>query len=227
MLWRNLSSGKKVPLFRTEAQRTAVGAQPTNGAVLRITMRRRLFMSLLVVALSADLAGSLSPASSATDAPLPHTLVNPRIVVTKSKRLLTLYSAEKVVRTYRVGLGLSPVEDKIRAGDRRTPEGDFYVCIKNPKSKFYLSLGLSYPNQQHAERGLRAGLITQAQYNQISDAIKTKRQPPQYTRLGGEIFIHGNGSERDWTWGCVALDDKDIRELFDAVPVGTPVRIEH
>jgi lipoprotein-anchoring transpeptidase ErfK/SrfK len=41
------------------------------------------------------------------------------------------------------------------------------------------------------------------------------------------LFIHGNGSQSDWTWGCVALDDKDIRELFDAVPIGTPVTIEH
>jgi murein L,D-transpeptidase YafK len=166
-------------------------------------------------------------ASVAMDAPLPIPLVNPRIVVAKRKRLLTLYSDDKVVRSYRVALGLSPVEDKIRAGDRRTPEGDFYVCIKNPRSKYYLSLGLSYPNQQHAERGLRDGLITRAQYNQISSAIKSKRQPPQYTRLGGEIFIHGNGSQHDWTWGCVALEDNDIRELYDAVPVGTPVHIEH
>ncbi len=154
-------------------------------------------------------------------------LVNPRIVVTKSRRMLQLYSNGTVVRTYRVGLGLSPVEDKIRAGDRRTPEGDFYICLKNSYSQFYLSLELSYPNQKHAERGLREGLISRAQYEQIAGAIKRKRQPPQNTRLGGEIFIHGNGSQSDWTWGCVALDDKDIRELFDSVPVGTPVTIQH
>ena len=165
--------------------------------------------------------------AAALDASLRLPLVNPRIVVAKTRRLLTLYSADKVVKTYRIGLGLSPVEDKIRAGDRRTPEGDFYICIKNPRSKFYLSLGLSYPNQQHAERGLRDGLITRAQYTQIADAINRRRQPPQYTPLGGEIFIHGNGSQSDWTWGCVALDDRDMRELFNAIPVGTPVRIEH
>jgi murein L,D-transpeptidase YafK len=153
--------------------------------------------------------------------------VNPRIVVTKSRRLLQLYSNDKVVRTYRVGLGLSPVEDKTRAGDRRTPEGEFHVCIKNSRSQFYLSLGLNYPNQPHAERGLRDGLITRAQYNQIIGAIKANRVPLQNTRLGGEIFIHGNGSQSDWTWGCVALDNKDIKELFDAVPLGTPVRIKH
>ena len=154
-------------------------------------------------------------------------LVDPKLVVSKSKRRLQLYSAGRVVRTYRVGLGLSPVEDKVRARDRRTPEGEFYIYLKNARSQFYLSLGLSYPNQQHAERGLRDGLITRAQYEQIAGALKRRRAPLQNTRLGGEIFIHGNGSQSDWTWGCVALDDKDIRELFDAVPVGTPVTIEH
>lgn len=154
-------------------------------------------------------------------------LVNPRIVVIKSKRLLHLYSNGSIEKTYRVALGLSPVENKERAGDRRTPEGEFYICLKNSRSQFYLSLGLSYPNREHAERGLRDSLITRSQYNQIISALTRKRTPPQNTRLGGEIFIHGNGSRNDWTWGCVALDDGDIRELFDAVPIGTPVFIEH
>lgn len=154
-------------------------------------------------------------------------LVNPGIVVIKSKRLLRLYSNDSLVKTYRVALGLSPVENKERAGDRRTPEGEFYISVKNSRSQFYLSLGLSYPNREHAERGLRDSLITRSQYNQIIAALARKRTPPQNTRLGGEIFIHGNGSKNDWTWGCVALDDRDIRELFDAVPVGTPVIIEH
>ena len=154
-------------------------------------------------------------------------LVNPRIVVIKSKRLLHLYSNGSIVKTYRVALGLSPIENKVRARDRRTPEGEFYISVKNSRSQFYLSLGLSYPNREHAERGLRDGFITRSQYNQIIAALRLKRTPPQNTRLGGEIFIHGNGSKNDWTWGCVALDDGDIRELFDAVPVGTPVFIEH
>lgn len=154
-------------------------------------------------------------------------LVNPKIVVIKSTRLLHLYSNGSLVKSYRVGLGLSPIENKIRAGDRRTPEGEFYICVKNSRSQFYLSLGLSYPNREHAERGLRDGLITRSQYNQIISALIRRRLPPQNTRLGGEIFIHGNGSASDWTWGCVALDHTDIRELFNRVPVGTPVTIEH
>ncbi len=194
---------------------------------------RRSFLSLTAGVIAAPFVGRASSATAnrATRAvngeALLLPLVNPGIVVTKSKRLLRLYSAGKVVREYRVGLGLSPVEDKVKAGDRRTFEGEFYICQKNSHSQFYLSLEISYPNKRHAERGLRDGLITRAQYNQIVGGLERKRVPPQNTRLGGELFIHGNGSRSDWTWGCVALDDKDVRELFDAVPVGTPVTIEH
>jgi murein L,D-transpeptidase YafK len=188
---------------------------------------RRSFLRWSAGVFAASLNGSVSIASPAYDAPLALPLVNPRIVVAKGKRRLQLYSDDKVVKTYRVALGFNPVEDKIRAGDRRTPEGDFYICMKNTHSQFYLSLELSYPNKKHADRGLREGLITRAEYDQIVSALDQKRVPLQNTRLGGEMFIHGNGSQRDWTWGCVALDDKDIRELFDAVAVGTPVTIEH
>ncbi len=152
-------------------------------------------------------------------------LKNPRIIVLKSKRQMELYSDGAVVRTYKVGLGLNPVPDKKREGDRATPEGDFYVFTKNDKSAFYLSLGISYPNAEHAERGLRDGLISRGQRDAIVRAIKRKTKPPQDTALGGEIYIHGNGASSDWTWGCVALENEDIRELFDAVEVGTPVTI--
>jgi murein L,D-transpeptidase YafK len=159
--------------------------------------------------------------------PLPLPLVSPRIVVSKSKRRLDLYSDGRVVREYRVGLGKNPADDKERQGDYRTPEGEFYVCVKNAASKFYLSLGLSYPNREDAARGLRDHLITRAEHDRIAGAIDRGARPPWDTALGGEIFIHGGGSASDWTWGCVALDDADVRELFDAVPKGTKVVIEH
>lgn len=158
--------------------------------------------------------------------PLQLPLSQPRIVVKKSQRQLLLFSGEKLVRTYRVGLGLSPIGDKVRSGDHRTPEGDFYIFTKNDQSAFYLSLGISYPNVAHAERGLRDGLITRAQYDAIMRANKAKKTPPQNTRLGGTIYIHGNGAGSDWTWGCVALEDEDVRELFHAVSVGTLVIIQ-
>ncbi len=153
-------------------------------------------------------------------------LKNPRLVVYKAKRRLELYSNGALVRTYRVGLGLNPVPPKKRQGDHATPEGEYYVFVRNDKSAFYLSLGLSYPNIDDAERGLRDGLISRSQRDAIVSAIKRKARPLQNTALGGDIFIHGNGAGSDWTWGCVALENADVKELFDAVPVGTAVTIK-
>lgn len=215
-------------------------------------MRRFLYSYLALVVLTVPLTGCLGSArslpvrnestatrandakpsanaekrSGADNAPLKLPLRNPRIEVRKAERKLLLFSGDRLVRTYHVGLGLSPTGDKVRAGDRRTPEGDFYIFTKNAKSAFYLSLGVSYPNLAHAQRGLRDGLINREQYNQIAAAIKQKKTPLQRTTLGGDIFIHGNGARTDWTWGCVALENEDIKELYDAVEIGTPVTIK-
>jgi murein L,D-transpeptidase YafK len=151
---------------------------------------------------------------------------NRRIVVYKSERKLEFYSDKTLVRTYRVGLGFSPIADKVREGDGATPEGEFYVFVKNNKSAYYLSLGVSYPNVEDARRGLRDGLITKRQHDAIVEAHRKKISPPQYTKLGGLIYIHGNGAKSDWTWGCVALENEDMKELYDAVSVGTPVTIK-
>jgi murein L,D-transpeptidase YafK len=97
--------------------------------------------------------------------------------------------------------------------------------MKNDRSSFYLSLGLTYPNEEDAARGLDAGLITRAQHRRIVGAVRAGRCPPWKTALGGEIFIHGGGTASDWTAGCVALENPEIKELFDSVPAGTPVRI--
>lgn len=164
------------------------------------------------------------PLSERTALKLP--LKNARIVVMKSKRRLELYSDGVLIRTYKVGLGLNPIPDKVGQGDRATPEGEFFVFTKTDKSAFYLSLGISYPNIEDAERGLRDGLISRAVHDDIVKAIKRKATPPERTALGGDSYIHGNGASSDWTWGCVALENEDIRELFEAVLVGTPVTIK-
>jgi murein L,D-transpeptidase YafK len=122
-------------------------------------------------------------------------------------------------------LGFAPAGDKEHEGDGKTPLGEFYVFTKNEQSKFYLSLGLSYPSIDDAERGLRENLISREEHDSILQAIAEKRMPPQNTPLGGEIYIHGGGTERDWTWGCVALENEEMKELFDALPVGTRVTI--
>jgi murein L,D-transpeptidase YafK len=151
---------------------------------------------------------------------------NPRIIVYKRERKLEFYSDQILLRTYRVGLGFNPVPDKKQEGDGATPEGDFYVFVKNHKSAYYLSLGVSYPNAEDAERGLQEGLINETERDIIVEAIRKKAAPPQYTKLGGLIYIHGHGATSDWTRGCMALENPDIKELYDAVTIGTPVTIK-
>lgn len=152
-------------------------------------------------------------------------LKEPRLVITKSKRTLTVFDGDKRIKSYKMVLGFDPKSDKETEGDGRTPEGDFYVFTKNPESKFHLSLGVSYPGREDAERGLKAGLISQAEHDEIITAIAEQRMPLQKTKLGGEIYIHGGGTASDWTDGCIALDDGQMTELFDAIPVGAKVTI--
>jgi len=148
-----------------------------------------------------------------------------RVEVHKAKRELLVYSDATVVHRYRIGLGTSPVGSKVKAGDHKTPEGSYFVCLKNPESQFHLSLGLSYPNQADADRGLADHLVSKRERDEIVDAVRHHRCPPWNTKLGGEIFIHGRGSASDWTWGCVALDDADVDVLYRELSIGTPVEI--
>lgn len=152
------------------------------------------------------------------------------ITVHKAARRLVLFEDGRCHREYAVALGRNAAADKCVEGDEATPLGEFYVCAKNPASRFLRSLCLSYPNAEDAERGLGAGLITQVEHAAILAAIRERRMPPQRTRLGGEIYIHGQGaSERtqrkDWTRGCIALDDASMLELYEHVALGTPVLI--
>lgn len=148
-----------------------------------------------------------------------------RIAVSKSERRLAVFRGETQLHIFPIGLGQTPVGDKERSGDGKTPEGRFYVCVKNARSQYYLSLGLSYPDAADAARGLAAGLITPAQNQRIVEAQRRKTTPPWDTALGGEIFIHGNGAGSDWTLGCIALENADMKTLFDLIEIGTPVDI--
>jgi len=174
--------------------------------------------------------GSAAPLTADEEAlnrrPLKLPLADPRVIVEKGARRLRLYAGGELVRVRRVALGFEPAGDKVKQGDGRTPEGEFYVCMKNERSKFYLSLGLSYPNEDDARRGLDGGMISRAEADRIRRAVRNGRCPPWNTALGGEIFIHGGGTAGDWTWGCVALENPEVRELFEALPAGTRVRID-
>ena len=109
-------------------------------------MKPRLLIAIALLSLLVASFSAARVSHTVASPPPPSPLNQPRIIVRKAERKLYLYSDKKLVRTYRVGLGLSPVGNKVREGDRRTPEGDFYIFTKNDKSAFYLSLGLSYPN---------------------------------------------------------------------------------
>ena len=150
---------------------------------------------------------------------------NAHLVIYKKQRLLKIFDGDKLIKKYKIVLGSAPRGDKQTEGDGKTPEGTFYVFTKNEQSKFYLSLGISYPNVEDAKRGLQEKIISQKEHDEILKAIAEKQMPPQKTALGGEIYIHGGGTETDWTEGCIALENKQIKEIFEAIPVGTKVKI--
>ena len=134
------------------------------------------------------------------------------VEVYKSERRLELRREGKLLKAYRVALGFAPLHHKEREGDGRTPEGSYTVDARNPRSAFHLSLRVSYPDDRDRARAAELGA------------------PP-----GGDIYIHGlpNGlrklwtphPRRDWTTGCVAVTDAEMREIWSRVPTGVRVVI--
>ncbi|MCC6864000.1 MAG: L,D-transpeptidase family protein [Rhodobacteraceae bacterium] len=128
------------------------------------------------------------------------------IQVHKSQRKMYLLHGNELLKEYKVSLGKNPVGPKQFEGDGKTPEGVYYISHKNPRSRYHLSLGVSYPNSA-----------------QIAFA-RQKRKPP-----GGDIFIHGGPlrpvKKWDWTEGCIAVTDEEMEEIYSMVNPGTSVRI--
>jgi murein L,D-transpeptidase YafK len=129
------------------------------------------------------------------------------VVVSKQKREMVLLRGENVLRTYRIALGREPVGPKRQEGDGRTPEGRYTIDRRNAKSKYHLSLHISYPDAADVARAREAGV-----------------EP------GGDIMIHGlRGGVRvegDWTQGCIAVTDEEMDEIWGLVEDGTPIWIE-
>ena len=152
-----------------------------------------------------------------------------RIVVAKRARQLDLLSGPRLERSYGIVLGRNSEADKSVEGDQATPLGEFYICAKNPRSRHFLSLCISYPNAEDAERGLAEGLIGADEHRQILEAVRAQRIPPQHTRLGGQIYIHGRGVHDDphGTRGCIALNNGDMQDLYERIAIGTAVSIKN
>jgi murein L,D-transpeptidase YafK len=136
-----------------------------------------------------------------------------RVVLEKTKRQLHLFTAGKVVRTYQVALGRTPVGPKTREGDGKTPEGQYLIDSRNSRSAYHRALHISYPSVADVERARRSGV-----------------------KPGGDIMIHGirNGfgwigplhRTLDWTQGCIAVTNREIEEIWAAVPDGTPIEMK-
>ncbi|MCB9760665.1 MAG: L,D-transpeptidase family protein [Alphaproteobacteria bacterium] len=149
------------------------------------------------------------------------------IVIAKEARRLMLFSGGRLAEgpgCWPVALGVDrmgvyPPGPKQRMGDRRTPEG-WYRSSDKPWSNFYGAIAVHYPNADDAARGIRQGLIGEAEASEIRAALDADRKPPQRTALGGEILVHGGGSSADWTWGCVALDNDELDALRAMLPEG-------
>jgi hypothetical protein len=164
------------------------------------------------------LAFSQKSDSLVAEKPMPGTFSDPRIVIRKEKRTLESYDGEVLKKDLR---DRSRVCSVGRQRDRRRWQNSRRRVLRlheEPQSKFHLSIGVSYPSTDDAQRGFEKGLITKTERDAIVAAIDAKKMPPQKTKLGGEIYIHGGGTGRDWTWGCVALKNEDIEEIFAAIP---------
>lgn len=142
-----------------------------------------------------------------------------RIIVYKARRVLVLRQGRRELLRCACRLGSAPVGHKRREGDGRTPEGVYRVCSRNPKSKYHLALGISYPNARDAREALREGRIDAATCRAICSAQRKKQRPAWDTPLGGWIMIHGEPGDgrdpdSDWTAGCIALHNADMDVLY-------------
>jgi hypothetical protein len=149
------------------------------------------------------------PSTTANDALMP---LADHLVLHKAARRLDLMHGESVLRTYRVALGLNPTGQKERAGDYRTPEGRYFLDRRNPRSEYFLSIQVSYPNDADLKRARR-----------------------HRWDAGGSIMIHGLPNElrrspeyyerTDWTDGCIAVSNSDMLEIWLMAPDHVPIDI--
>jgi len=135
-----------------------------------------------------------------------------KVLVVKSERKLQLLSKGQLLKTYKVSLGKKPTGPKIREGDQRTPEGFYWIDWRKTSDKYNLSMHISYPNVRDQARARSEGV------------------PP-----GGMIMLHGTPLDDhypewyfhglDWTEGCIALRNDDMREIWSLVRDGTLIEI--
>lgn len=130
-----------------------------------------------------------------------------RFHVDKSERRFDVYMNDTLLKTYPCVLGEKPVGDKFHQGDRKTPEGTFTFRSKRVHNAWHKFIWVDYPNAESWKR-----------YNER----KSQGLIPAGKDIGGEIGIHGvpDGMDHwiaageDWTWGCIALKNADVDEIY-------------
>lgn len=136
------------------------------------------------------------------------------IVVEKYKRKLFIYHDDELLKTYKISLGKNPIGHKQFEGDSKTPEGVYHIDSKNPKSKYFLNLGISYPNEKDKEYAAR--------HNKSAGGdIKIHGLPNGFSMAEPLFDIYG-----DWTEGCIAVSNNDMAELYEIIDIGTKIEIK-
>lgn len=187
-------------------------------------IRKRMGLGILALALAATVPTSAFAGEAGPGAAYKPSVNGINIYVSKMENQVTLNRYSAAIGTWPAKLGRqSATGDKVQQGDEITPSGKFYVCLMNDQSQYYRALGLSYPNIEDAERGLKDGLINQEQYQAIVDANKAGEKPPWDTPLGGAIEIHGE--QGGGTAGCIAVTNDVMDTLWQYCKVGVPVTI--
>jgi murein L,D-transpeptidase YafK len=147
--------------------------------------------------------------------PLSSTIAD-RLVVDKSDRKMYLYKNGSIIQTFRVSLGANDYQGpKIKRGDKRTPIGTYTIINKRCHSVKYMAMTISYPNANDRARAA-------ARHVDPGNLITIHGQP--YWNADG----HGDAYtlSKDWTDGCVALTNNDMRKLWSMVRVGTPITLQ-
>lgn len=160
--------------------------------------------------------------------------IEPWVVVDTRQKTLTVFTDKGKIAEYLpyVAIGRGGASNDRIHGDRKTPLGTFHVAWINPDSRFSLFFGLDFPTVEHADRSYRNRIIDRTTYHHLLDAALDQRIPPQNTPLGGHIGIHGLGDKDErfhyadnWTDGCVAVTNSEIKKLARWIHIGTKVII--
>ncbi|WMW81421.1 L,D-transpeptidase family protein [Undibacterium cyanobacteriorum] len=140
------------------------------------------------------------------------------------------------VQDLEIGIGQAKGAKQFR-GDNKTPKGMYFTTNKHhgtfsgPAAAYFGGywMKLNYPNAYDAERGLKAGWISDSQAASIKKVWLQRGETLQQTNLGGGIGLHAwafewsNTGSRLMSWGCVVLHPADMARYFDSFPVGTMV----